>query len=193
MGDNIWAFAANKNIQHILLTDNETGNSSKAPRLMSLDDYSHWKHRFETHINGIDTNLWLKIEEGYTRPLHEVTGYPIEVSRLNEAQRKDYDLEKKAYAILSQSIPKDIIHHFHQCTTSSMLWYALQARNEGNANLRKTQANALKKEFGSFNHVGNESLNDLIARFYHLLREMYQYGIVTTDEEKVQCLADALP
>ena len=84
-----------------MLNDNEAGSTNKAPRLMSLDDYSNWKNRFETHINGMDTNLWVKIEEGYIRPTKENSLDPMELTEMTEAQRKDYDNEKKAYAVLS--------------------------------------------------------------------------------------------
>ncbi|KAL8228403.1 hypothetical protein R6Q57_015987 [Mikania cordata] len=42
-------------------------------------------------------------------------------------------------------------------------------------------------------YVGNESLDDLIARFYHLLSELFNHQVKTTTQEKIPCLADALP
>ena len=62
-----YAFAVNQStkIQQILLSENETGNQNKPPKLMSMDDYPQWKGQFEIFINGIDTALWEHIELGY--------------------------------------------------------------------------------------------------------------------------------
>ncbi|KAI3786627.1 hypothetical protein L1987_40450 [Smallanthus sonchifolius] len=157
-----------------------------------MDEYHHWKNRFEIHINGVDTNLWMMIENGYQKVLSE-DGTPVLVSLLSEQQRKDYDLEKKAYAILSQAISREIFHQFRQFTSSKSLWVALEQRHEGNASLKAINAKAIKKEFDNFMYIGNESLDDLFERFYHLMSELHAHEIKTTKEEKVQCMADALP
>ncbi|KAD5318304.1 hypothetical protein E3N88_18250 [Mikania micrantha] len=128
-------------------TETETGNPNKAPKLLSLDDYPHWKYRFEIHISGVDTNLWMMIEVGYLRPLNE-DGTPM------------------------LSIVTDIFHQFRQFTSSKYLWDALQQRYEGNDALKNIKSKALRKEFNSFMYVGNESLDELIARFYHLLNAL---------------------
>jgi len=54
-------------------------------------------------------------------------------------------------------------------------------------------AKALKKQFENFMYIGNESLDELITRFYHLLIELHANEVITSTKEKVQCLADALP
>ena len=192
MSDLAFVASQNSKIQNLLLTENESGNSNKAPKLMTMDEYPHWKTRFEIHINGVDTNLWMMIESGYSRPM-TTEGTQISIARLSEQQRKDYDAEKKAYAILSQAISKEIFHQFRQFTSSKSLWDALEQRHDGNASLKAIKAKALKKEFDSFMYIGNESLEDLISRFYHLMSELFANEVRTTMEEKVQCLADALP
>src|SRR4030095_14426124 len=87
----------------------------------------------------------------------------------------------------------EILHQFYKYRTSHTLWKALEDRNEGNDKLRKIKAQAIKKEFESFVYIGNESLDELITRFYHLLSEMDQYKISVPSSEIVTCLVDALP
>ncbi|KAD2392849.1 hypothetical protein E3N88_39826 [Mikania micrantha] len=82
---------------------------------------------------------------------------------------------------------------FRQFTSSKYLWDALQQRYEGNDALKNIKSKALRKEFSCFMYVGNESLDELIARFYHLLSELFNHEVKTTTQEKIQCLADALP
>ncbi|KAI3797813.1 hypothetical protein L1987_33076 [Smallanthus sonchifolius] len=192
MSDLAFVASQNSKIQNLLLIDNEAGNANKAPKLLTMDEYHHWKNRFEIHINGVDTNLWMMLENGYQKVL-SVDGTPVLPSLLSEQQRKDYDLEKKAYAILSQAISREIFHQFRQFTSSKSLWDALEQRHDGNASLKAINAKAIKKEFDNFMYIRNESLDDLIERFYHLMNELHAHEIKTTKEEKVQCMADALP
>ncbi|KAI3732689.1 hypothetical protein L1987_63896 [Smallanthus sonchifolius] len=192
MSDLAFVASQNSKIQNLLLIDNEAGNANKAPKLMTMDEYHHWKNRFEIHINGVDTNLWMMIENGYQKVLSE-DGTPVLASLLSEQQRKDYDLEKKAYAILSQAMSREIFHQFRQFISSKSLWDALEQRHEGNASLKAINAKAIKKEFDNFMYIGNESLDDLFERFYHLMSELHAHEVKTTKEEKVQCMADALP
>ncbi|MDV3199495.1 MAG: hypothetical protein Q8874_02895, partial [Sweet potato little leaf phytoplasma] len=85
----------NTKLQTIIISENESGNANKAPKLLSLEDYPHWKDRFETYINGVNTNLWITIEKGYVRPIVEGTGDYVEVSAMKDKERKEYDTEKK--------------------------------------------------------------------------------------------------
>ena len=94
--------------------------------------------------------------------------------------------------MLSQCISKEIFHQFRNCTTSKSLWDALEQRHDGNSALKEMNAKALKKDFDNFMYMGNESLDELITRFYHLLTELYTNGVMLSTKEKVQCLADAL-
>src|ERR1044071_5202868 len=74
-----------------------------------------------------------------------------------------------------------------------MLWLALAEQNEGNLKTRKVKMDQLKKEFENFNAIGNESLRDMTARYYHLMSKMYQYGVVYTSADHVERFAEALP
>ncbi|KAJ0753471.1 putative transcription factor interactor and regulator CCHC(Zn) family [Helianthus annuus] len=50
-----------------------------------------------------------------------------------------------------------------------------------------------KKEFDGFMCMERESLGDLTSRYYHLVSEMGNFGVVTTPEEVVTKFSDALP
>ena len=179
-------------LQKMMMLENESGSGTKVPKLTDLDDYPHWKGRFEIFLNGVDTSYWMAIENGYQRPAG-TDGAPVTPDRMVDDQRRLFDAEKKAYAHLSQAIPRDLFHQFRQFTTSKQLWDALESRYEGNESLRTMKSRALTKEFHSFNSISGETLDDLISRFYHLMSELHTHGVVTTMAEKVHCLADALP
>ncbi|KAD7116854.1 hypothetical protein E3N88_04122 [Mikania micrantha] len=58
----------NFKIHSILISETEVGSANKVPKLLDLTDYDNWKGRFETHLNGTDTNLWERILSPYERP-----------------------------------------------------------------------------------------------------------------------------
>ena len=66
-------------------------------------------------------------------------------------------------------------------------------RGIGNEASRKLRHDLLKKEFDGFTCMERESLGDLTSRFYHLLTELNNFGVVVTLEEVVIKFADALP
>jgi len=72
MSDSAFSASQNSRITNLLLNEAEAGNQNKAPKLMTFDDYPNWKTRFEIHVNGVDTNMWMAIENGYSRPVLEV-------------------------------------------------------------------------------------------------------------------------
>ena len=183
--------AQNNKITSLLLSEAETGGGNKAPKLTSLDDYPHWKDRFEIHVLGIDSHLWQMFEDGYTRPRNDKRDV-IGISDMTTEQRRDYDFANRAYALLSQSIPRDIFHQFRTHRTAKALWDALSQRYEGSANLKKLKGKNLRKEFDNFSQIGNESLDTLLDRFFHLMTEMAAYDVKTTPEEQINCIADAL-
>ncbi|XP_022026919.1 uncharacterized protein LOC110927875 [Helianthus annuus] len=112
---------------------------------------------------------------------------------MGESDKKAYDLEKKAFVILTQALHRDIYHQFAYCTTIKSLWDVLEARGEGNVATRKIRHDLLKKEFEGFLFMENETLNDMATRFYHFLSEIHSYKVNATQQEMVMRFADALP
>ncbi|KAD5802864.1 hypothetical protein E3N88_14224 [Mikania micrantha] len=183
----------NSKIHSILISETEVGSTNKVPKLLDLTDYENWKGRFETHLNETDTNLWERILSPYERPKVVGTDLDQTLERLDVDQRKKYDSETKAYWMMSQAIPNQILHQFDEHKTSYGLWNALKARIDGNTKLKKMKGTDIRKEFENFNFIGNESLEALITRYRHLLTEVRKCGIEYTEEEKIDCFADALP
>ncbi|KAM0065804.1 hypothetical protein Hdeb2414_s0003g00118771 [Helianthus debilis subsp. tardiflorus] len=69
----------------------------------------------------------------------------------------------------------------------------LVARGEGNAAIRKTRHDLLKKKFESFHFLENETLNDITTSYYHLMCEMYYFGVLASQHEMVARFANTLP
>ncbi|KAD3640008.1 hypothetical protein E3N88_29231 [Mikania micrantha] len=79
----------NTKLQSILISETEVGSTNKVPKLLDLADYDNWKGRFETHLNGTDTNLWERILSPYERPRVVGTDLYQLLERLNVDERKN--------------------------------------------------------------------------------------------------------
>ncbi|KAJ0488129.1 hypothetical protein HanHA300_Chr12g0429571 [Helianthus annuus] len=190
-----WALVSNQSqsLQNLLISESETGSNNRPPKLNHMNDFQSWKNRFHTYVQGQSTDLWTCFINAFNTNLETAASTSEGYANMLENDKKAYELEKKAFATLTQALNKDIYHQFSYCKTTKALWDALVARGEGNAAARKSRHDLLKKEFESFQFLENETLNDMITRFYHLISEMCAYGVVATQQEMVSRFADALP
>ncbi|KAJ0786923.1 putative transcription factor interactor and regulator CCHC(Zn) family [Helianthus annuus] len=190
-----WAFVSNQtpSIQSLLLSESETGSLNRPPKLMHLHEYPGWVDRFHTYILGQNTELWLRFITEFDQTIEVAASSTATFADLPDDQKKTYDLEKKAYAILTQALSKDIYHQFVSFKTTKKLWDALKTRGVGNEATRQLRRDLLKKEFDGFTCMDKESLGDMTSRFYHLLTELTNFEVTTTPTEVVKKFADALP
>jgi len=191
-----WALVANSQVQSVqsmLQSDNETGSSNKAPKMLHLNEYHSWKGRIQRHIEGIDVDIWYWVEHPLIRPRQENSHEPVELTQLSDEEKKKYKDERKAFSILTQALPKEILHQYEVCETAYDLWNLLKTRCEGDERAFKIRQDQLKKEFEAFCHFGNEPLRDMQSRFYHLMNELRKHQINYTTPELIERFADALP
>ena len=169
------------NVQQMIQYDSEIGSKNSAPKLTKLHDYPEWQGRFLAHLNLNDPSLVIPLIEGYERPYQEgfigVRGREVPVSRLQGEVRTAYDREAKAYATLTTALTTDILHQFEQYRTTKQLWDALAERFQANEQLKNSKKQLLRKEFDMFMHFKNETLDQIISRFCHLLATMDDYEI----------------
>ncbi|KAJ0525643.1 hypothetical protein HanRHA438_Chr09g0394711 [Helianthus annuus] len=192
---NQWALVTGQtpSVQSILLSESETGSLNRPPKLMSLNEYPGWAERFKTYVLGQNTELWIRFTTDFDQAIEVAASETASFADLPEDKKKTYDLEKKAYAILTQALSKDIYHQFVSFKTTKKLWDGLKTRGVGNEATRQLRHDLLKKEFDCFACMDKESLGDMTSRFYDLLTELNNFGVTTTQAEVVKKFADALP
>ncbi|KAM0067101.1 putative transcription factor interactor and regulator CCHC(Zn) family [Helianthus debilis subsp. tardiflorus] len=192
---NQWALVSNQtpSIQSILLSESETGSLNRPPKLMHLNEYPGWADRFRTYVLGQNTEMWIRFTTDFDQAIEVAASSTTTFADLPEDQKKIYDLEKKAYAILTQALSKDIYHQFVSFKTTKKLWDGLKTRGVGNEATHQLRHDLLKKEFDGFACLDKESLGDMTSRFCHLLTELNNFGVTTTQTEVVKKFADALP
>ncbi|KAM0033807.1 putative transcription factor interactor and regulator CCHC(Zn) family [Helianthus debilis subsp. tardiflorus] len=192
---NQWALVTNQSssIQAMMQNDNETGTSTKPPKLNHINDWGWWKERLRTYVQGQGQDLWMCFFTPFENDLEVAGSNPQTYSNLSDDDKKKFELEKKAFMILTQALHRDIYHQFVYCTTTKSLWDMLTLRCEGNAQSRKIKQELLKKEFEGFTCMENEGLAELSTRFHHLLSEMFAFRVTATPQEMVKRFVDSLP
>ncbi|KAI3827430.1 hypothetical protein L1987_01504 [Smallanthus sonchifolius] len=118
---------------------------------------------------------------------------PKPISKLSDEEKKAYDREKKALGSITMPLTRELFHSFRGYDNSKDLWKALQKRFEGNSDIKKSKRGLLRKQYECFRFLENESLDDLISRFYHLQTELKAFELRYPDEEMVEKFLDALP
>ena len=183
------------NLSNMINLDNEIGTPTKPPKMSSISQYPNWKVRFESFIDFSDPSLRIPITDGYEMPVVEAWDgqQPKALSNYTAPEMKAYERERKAYAAITMALAGDIFHGFRKNKTAKTLWDALQKRYKGNDELKKSKKDLLKRQFDVFEFLPNESLDDLISRFSHLLTELDENGVTPTTEEINERLLDSLP
>ncbi|KAI3813867.1 hypothetical protein L1987_18602 [Smallanthus sonchifolius] len=167
-----------QNLGNLLNYDNVIGTPQKPPKLLNVNDYSNWKARFEHYISYTDSSLWIPILEGYKHPTHIYLDetMPKPISKLSDEEKKAYDHEKKALGSITMALTRKLFHSFR-----------------GNSDIKKSKRDLLRKQYECFRFLENESLDDLISRFYHLQTELKAFELRYPDEEMVEKFLDDLP
>ncbi|KAI3503879.1 hypothetical protein L1887_32343 [Cichorium endivia] len=176
--------------------EHEVGTTNKPPKMMKAENYLTWKDRFQSFIEYQDARMWICIQDGYVNPTHDFEGRQriTPYVKMQENDKKMFEAEKKALAAIKMSLPDGIKHTFKKFTTSKEMWDALERRYEGNTDVKKNKIDLLKKQFAVFKYMKNESLEEIITRFYHLMSELDNYDIDNyTGTEINDKLLDALP
>ncbi|KAD3640411.1 hypothetical protein E3N88_29634 [Mikania micrantha] len=163
---------ANLSSLSALLSDYEVGTMTKPPKLVSLNEYSSWSARFESFLSIVNPSLTIPLIEGYEQP--QLNGVYKNVSRLTKDEKKLYDLDKKAYALLTMALPKEIFQYFDD-------------------ELKRSKRTLLKKQLEVFKCLDNKTFQELVTRYTLLLSELSNLDYEVSLEEQNDKLLDALP
>ncbi|KAI3725476.1 hypothetical protein L1987_65264 [Smallanthus sonchifolius] len=87
----------------------------------------------------------------------------------------------------------DIFNTFSEYTTTKDLWVALCTRFEGNAKVRESKRDPIKKQYEMFSSVRGESMSDMINHFSSIVSRMNVMGVEYPTVELNKKVLDVLP
>ncbi|KAJ0876614.1 putative transcription factor interactor and regulator CCHC(Zn) family [Helianthus annuus] len=96
-------------------------------------------------------------------------------------------------SMITMAMTQSILHTFRKRNSSKELWDSMIQRYEGNEMYKKRRLERLKTQFVVFKALKNESFDDTVNRFYHLLSELDRsQEDIYTEFEKVEKFLNCL-
>nr|XP_043638049.1 uncharacterized protein LOC122609052 [Erigeron canadensis] len=127
----------------------------------------------------MDVRMWICITNGYTPP--KVTGDTSSSSGARLASYEQMDVDKKKdYEAESKALAKG-------------LWDALKEHCEGDDDLKKSRKDLLKKQYYVFTSFKDETLDETLVRYSHLLVQLAYFGYNPDPEDVIEKLLESLP
>ncbi|KAA8540036.1 hypothetical protein F0562_026728 [Nyssa sinensis] len=121
---------------------------------------------------------WSLIETGYEEP---AIGAPL----LSEGQQKELEALKlkdlKAKNYLFQAIDRTILETILEKDTSKKIWESMKKKYEGNARVKRSTLQALRRDFETLEMKVGETITDYFARVMSVANKMRVYGEAMTD------------
>lgn len=119
-----------------------TEGSFVQPSIPCFDGhYDHWAMLMENFLRSKE--YWSLVETGYDEPEKGVEQLEEQRKRLEELKLKD--LKVKNY--LFQAIDRTILETILVKDTSKQIWESMKRKFEGNAKVKRSHLQALRKEF----------------------------------------------
>ncbi|KAJ6972984.1 hypothetical protein NC653_033347 [Populus alba x Populus x berolinensis] len=138
--------------------------------------YDHWSMLMENFLRNKE--YWSLIETGYEEPAHGEQ--PLSEGRQRELDAvKLKDLKAKNY--LFQAIDRSILETILDKDTSKKIWDSMKTKYEGNARVKRSTLQALRRDFEVLEMKVGETITNYFARVMIVANKMRVYGEIMTD------------
>lgn len=128
--------------------------------------YDHWAMLMENFLRSKE--YWTLVQIGFTEPAAGSTLQEAQLKRLEEMRLKD--LKVKNY--LFQAIDQTILETILQKDTSKQIWDSMKTKYEGNARVKHSILQALRKEWEALEMKTGESVTDYFSRVMSVANKM---------------------
>lgn len=130
--------------------------------------YDHWSMLMENCLQSKE--YWQLGETGYSRPAGKV---------LTETEQVSYDAAKlkdmKVKNYLFQAIDRTILETILVKETAKEIWDSIKNKFEGNARVKRSHLQALRREFETLEMKDGEGVNEYFARVLSAASKMRTY------------------
>jgi len=119
-------------------------------------NYDHWAILMENFL--CSKEYWSMVENGvpeFAESLTEVLRKHIDDQRLKDLKAKNY---------LFQALDRLILETILNKNTANDIWDSLKQKYQGTSRVKRTQLQALRKEFEILHMKGGESVNEYFSR-----------------------------
>ncbi|KAL9429389.1 hypothetical protein AB3S75_031241 [Citrus x aurantiifolia] len=132
--------------------------------------YDHWSMLMENFLRSKE--YWGLVETGYDEPASGSVLTDAQQKMTDELKLKD--LKVKNY--LFQAIDRTILDTILKKDTAKEIWDAMKKKFEGNARVKKSQLQALRREFETLEMKSGEEVIEYFSRVMIVANKMRVYG-----------------
>ena len=148
--------------------------------------YDHWSMLMENFLRSKE--YWGLVETGYLEPEAGVAMTEEQQKRVDELKLKD--LKVKNY--LFQAIDRTILETILKKDTSKDIWDSMKRKYEGNARVKRSILQALRKEFETLEMKTGETVTDYFSRVLSIANRMRVHGEQMSDVTVVEKILRSL-
>lgn len=141
------------------------------PAIPRFDGHNdHWSMLMENFLRSKE--YWNLVETGYAETEAGAAVTEAQQRKLDELKLKD--LKAKNY--LFQAIDRTILETILQKDTSKQIWDSMRKKYEGNARVKRSIMQALRKEFETLEMKTGEKVGDYFSRVMSVANKMRVHG-----------------
>ena len=134
--------------------------------------------------------LWILIETGYTEPEKGASVTETQRKKLEKLKLKDVKVKNYLFQVIDRTILETILEK----NTSKQIWDSMKRKYEGNARVKRSILQTLRKEFETLEMKTGEYVTNYFAKVMTVASKMRIYGEqmqdVTIMEKILRSLTD---
>ncbi|KAF2301756.1 hypothetical protein GH714_028913 [Hevea brasiliensis] len=148
--------------------------------------YDHWSMLMENFLRSKE--FWELVESGYIEP--SSASAQTEAQRKKTEEMKLKDLKVKNY--LFQAIDRTVLDTILKKDTAKDIWDAMKKKFEGNAKVKRSHLQALRREFETLEMRSSEGVTEYFSRVMTVANKMRLYGEDMQDVKVVEKILRSL-
>jgi hypothetical protein len=162
-----------------------TEGSYVQPAIPRFDGhYDHWSMLMENFLKSKE--YWELIEPGYVQSESGAT--QTDAQRKKNEEMKLKDLKTKNY--LFQAIDRTVLDTILKKDTSKEIWDSMKKKFEGNARVKRSHLQALRRDFETLEMRSGEGVTEYFSRVMTVANKMH---IEEEEEEEVEQISTRQP
>jgi len=164
-----------------------TEGSFVQPAIPRFDGhYDHWSMLMENFLKSKE--YWELIEPGYVQSESGAT--QTDAQRKKNEEMKLKDLKTKNY--LFQAIDRTVLDTILKKDTSKEIWDSMKKKFEGNARVKRSHLQALRRDFETLEMRSGEGVTEYFSRVMTVANKMRIYGEEMSDVKVVEKILRSL-
>lgn len=142
--------------------------------------YDHWSELMENLLRAKD--LWILVEKGFNEPKAGAQLTESQQKQLAEARTNDHKVKHYLFQALDRTVFEQILDR----RTSKIIWDSMKLKFGGNAKVKKSLLNSLRREFEVLAMKRDETITEYFARVTTVSNKMRSNGEEMPDSKIVE-------